>query len=497
MKVLGIEEFADFKCYKLKDDNKNEYIAEQLFVNKKPKSRIVANIKKNIEKIINERKNLFEHSSYIHYKKLAQINGEYCLLRKGTEIYKPLYQYVKDKEISLEEVVEWITTIGEIAAEAEEYNIKWHSITMNSLWISGDKKLKFVDPDISNELLRYRELQGIEPIEIYQAPEIFKDISWNQQSVIYSVGIIFYYLLTEEMPFTLADKSDYSKSDLVHEIINTSPLKPSYLNPHIGVSLNDFVMESISKEREGRIKDWQIFLKRLNNIGETGRIYASRDEEEEYRVRAEKVIRVSSRKRSIAKFWRKRRKIIVVSFSIILLLYIVNMLTATDPYINEETSPQQVVDFFYQAVNDKNTILLNETTIVDLKRLDNMVAETHVIEKMRSAYDMADESEENKVFGLYDLQISLLDEGEQVSFGVDYMFFYHMVEELDTDKLDFYNDDTNSELDNGIETMQLYRYDINMSDILYLENIDGIWRIVDLEGSIVSIIEGRLTDLID
>ena len=460
--------------YKVIDENQDSYIAQKLFLNRKPRSAIIVEIKKKIENLIAERRDLFTGLPYIHFERIELIDGEYCLLRKGSEIYRPLYLYIKENEVSLEKVKDWIITIGEMALEAEEHGICWQGITMNSLWITPDGKLMIMDPDIVNEITGYQELPGITPIEVYQAPEIIKGVSWNQQALIYSTAIIMYYLVTGETPFTMEKKSDYSKSDLVHDIINTSPIEPSYLNPRIAGELSDLIMSALEKEPESRIKDWKTFLQDLKK----SKVKADKEEEERARERAARVIRVSKGKKGLHRFLYKYKNTIFVIITLIFVVSFVSIFNRREPFITADTSPGQVGEFFYQAINEKNTVLLEECTTLDLKRLDTLVAEIYAIERVRTAYGMGDDSDFT-IFGITDLEISQTND-EPVTFKADYYFFFHEIESDSTD-----------------EEPVFKRYEALMSDIIGLEKVDGIWRITSIEGSIVSIIEGRLLELFE
>ena len=41
------------------------------------------------------------------------------------------------------------------------------------------------------------------------------------------------------------------------------------------------------------------------------------------------------------------------------------------------------------------------------------------------------------------------------------------------------------------------RYEVMMSDIIQLEQIEGIWQIVNIEGSLGLIMEGRIMELVE
>ena len=148
-------------------------------------------------------------------------------------------------------------------------------------------------------------------------------------------GVMMYYLLTGKLPYSTVNTSDYSKSDLVHEILNIMPLEPSYLNPDLAPALNKFIMDLLQKDRRERIADWQGFLEGLQLIKKTG-LWASPEEREEFAARAEKVIKKTQRKRGFINFWRKRWKTTAIVAGIIVALYIISIFTAVDPYITRE-----------------------------------------------------------------------------------------------------------------------------------------------------------------
>ncbi len=482
MQVLSVDEESDIKVYLLEDKGA-KYIAEKLFSNKSPRSRLLVDIKKKITETISERRELIKHPSYIHYQDIEQINGESCLIREGTELYKPLNKCLNDSDLTLDNFVDWMLDLGQIALEIGGKGVVWQGITMDSIWVTKSGKLRFLDPDIANMLAKYRNTNDIEPIEIYQAPEMFKKKTWDEQSLIYSVGIIMYYLLTGEKPFQTRKKSDIDKSDLVHEIISTTPVEPFYINPRISPKLNDFIMHTLAKEKGNRVESWHSFIKQLEEIKKSG-IRATKVEEEESRIRAEKVIKSSFRKKGIKNFWRKKRKAITITLSILVLLYIVSITGGSDPYITEETPAAKVVEYFYQAIDEKNTILLEESSIIDLKRLDSMVAEGHVIGKMRSAYNLEGTDEEG-IFGIKDLSIVNISEGPQPTFQAEYIFYYNMAEQPGS------TEEGNIQAAEGIK-----HYQSNMTDILELGNVEGIWRIVNIKGSLEYIIKGKTMEIL-
>lgn len=477
MRVLSVEQYHDINFFKLEEDN-NKQIAEELFPEREPRSRLIADIIKSVEGVVKERQKLIEHPAYVKYLDIKQIEGEYCLLRMGSDIYKPLAFYIQEKEYSLKDVLDWMITLAEVGQEAEEKGIKWEVITLQSLWIDQNGKLKFVDPDIIKLTGKYRSIEGLKPDEVYQPAEIFQSKEWDQQGRIYSAGVIFYYLATGQKPFTSEDKSD-----LVDEIMNTKPLEPIYLNHKISPKLNTFIITALASDRNKRITDWKQFINKLNKIKRENLIYASKEKEQQFAAKAEKIIKSTNRRKSLRVFWRKSWKLITITLAVVAVFIGIGFFGGSDPYITETTTPDQVVKYFYQAIDDKNVTLLEETNNIDMKRLDNMVMETHVIETMKSAYSTGEDrlkAEEQQLFGIKDVQISELPNSNQPTYRVNYRFYYHETKEGES-----------------LEDVKVIKHETQMEDIIKLNKIKGIWNIVEINGSLEYIINGNMSELID
>ncbi|MFP4016937.1 MAG: protein kinase domain-containing protein, partial [Halanaerobiales bacterium] len=488
MNIKDIEKFKGVKIYTIEEDD-GEYTAEQLFANKSPRSRIVADIKRKIENIIEKQQNLISHPQYIHYKRLDQVEGDYCLIHDNNRKYIPVDKFLEDNNPSLEDIVNWVMTVVEIAEEAEQKGIQWSLISLETLWIDEDSKLKFVDPDINREVEQYRDLSDLKPGEVYQPPEMFRQDKGGRNSSIYSLGIIFYYLITGKNPFDKESRGD-SKSDLVYDILKTKPVNPAYLNPVKSPDLNDLIMKLISKEKEDRPGDWNTFLEELKKIKESG-LYATEREEAEFRLKSKKVIKSSSRKKKLRSFWRKRWKIALISVTFIILAVYLSSFGKRVSVITEETTPEEVVYYFYQAVDEKDAALLEETTNMDLQRLDNMVTESYVIERMRSAYE-GFRNDMRGLFGIEDLIIKpvndQVEDPESRYFKANYLFYLR--EDIPPEDLTTAPDTAENGIDFGTEEDNIGYHEVNMIDNIRVSVVNGLWQIVSIEGDMRLIISG-------
>jgi tRNA A-37 threonylcarbamoyl transferase component Bud32 len=95
----------------------------------------------------------------------------------------------------------------------------------------------------------------------YTAPEQISDNRYSTASDVYSLGIIFYEMLTGEPPFRAE-----TVTAVVEKILDKSPEEPIQLCPHIPAELNRLIMQMLSKVPEQRSTAADIFraLKKMD-----------------------------------------------------------------------------------------------------------------------------------------------------------------------------------------------------------------------------------------
>ncbi|HLV08701.1 MAG TPA: hypothetical protein VKY40_00675, partial [Halanaerobiales bacterium] len=349
----------------------------------------------------------------------------------------------------------------------------------HTLAVDREGNLLVFDPDIIGRIEQYQKTTANYPAkEVYYPPEYYKKELLDRKSSLYSAGVVFYYLLTGKWPYSSSDKAD-----LIDEILNTKPVEPRYLNLKISNELNTFILMLLQKDRKNRLKDWTEFLETFQRMKDNKQLKALQDQTDKRRKMADKMLRTARRKRGFRVFWRKYWKPIAIIAVVIVLFLSMGLLDGTDSIVTEETSPEEVVSLFYKGIEDKMIQNLDESCLVDLKNLENMVMQTYVIERMRMAYNVTDSDESSSVFGLEELIIDREDNKERPVFSASYYFYIYQPEEMEE----------NMELS---EMEELKKDEFFMEDIIKLERIDNKWQITEIEGDIKYLIEGNVEELI-
>ena len=88
----------------------------------------------------------------------------------------------------------------------------------------------------------------------YMSPQQVREQPLDQQTDIYSLGVVMYQLLTGQLPFQAS-----SNYNMIYQIIHTIPSKPSTLRHEIPETLDTIVARAMSKELEDRYATWKDF----------------------------------------------------------------------------------------------------------------------------------------------------------------------------------------------------------------------------------------------
>ena len=88
----------------------------------------------------------------------------------------------------------------------------------------------------------------------YMSPEQVKELTLDHQTDIYSLGVVMYQLLTGQLPFQAS-----SNYNIVYQIINTEPSKPSTLRKKIPDVLDTIVARAMHKDTRQRYQTWEEF----------------------------------------------------------------------------------------------------------------------------------------------------------------------------------------------------------------------------------------------
>ncbi|MCB8813991.1 Stk1 family PASTA domain-containing Ser/Thr kinase [Desulfosporosinus shakirovi] len=165
--------------------------------------------------------------------------------------------------LSTEQSINLARQITGAIRNAHENHIIHRDIKPHNILVTADGHAKVTDFGIARAVssATVTHTGDIVGSVHYLSPEQAKGIQSNEQSDIYSLGIVLYELLTGKVPY---DGETPIAIALKH--LQQDPVPPSKLNPRIAKELEGVIMRAIAKSPEQRYVSAKELLEDLNHI---------------------------------------------------------------------------------------------------------------------------------------------------------------------------------------------------------------------------------------
>jgi len=150
---------------------------------------------------------------------------------------------------------------------AHDRNIVHRDIKPANLMLTADDTVKVTDFGTA-KILQFGTVQQTTHVmgtPSYMSPEQVKGRPVDGRTDIFSLGVVFYEMLTGEKPFP-----GQSITTVIYKIVNEEPIQPRQLNPSIHPGLNDIVMRALAKDPDARYQSCREMQEDLRNYRALG-----------------------------------------------------------------------------------------------------------------------------------------------------------------------------------------------------------------------------------
>ncbi|GAB6173626.1 Stk1 family PASTA domain-containing Ser/Thr kinase [Paradesulfitobacterium aromaticivorans] len=165
--------------------------------------------------------------------------------------------------LSPEQAILIAKQIGEAIHHAHEHHIIHRDIKPQNILVTAEGKVKVTDFGIARAVssATVTHTGNIVGSVHYLSPEQAKGVQTNEQSDIYSLGIILYELVTGKVPYDGETPIAIALKHLQEEAV-----PPSKLNPRIGQELENVIMRAVAKSPDTRYPTARELLKDLDRV---------------------------------------------------------------------------------------------------------------------------------------------------------------------------------------------------------------------------------------
>ncbi|MHB8124230.1 MAG: Stk1 family PASTA domain-containing Ser/Thr kinase [Desulfitobacteriaceae bacterium] len=226
--------------------------------------------------------------------------------------------------LSTEQALHLARQLGEALSHAHQHHIIHRDIKPQNILITEDGRAKVTDFGIARAVSSATVTHTGDIIGSvhYLSPEQAKGVLSNEQSDIYSLGIIIYELLTGKVPY---DGETPIAIALKH--LQEQPLSPSKLNPRIEPELEAVVMRAIAKSPEARYSSVLELMEDLRKVQAGCKVtrvidqgFIDHDTTQIHKSLVQEVNSAASSPQVTKKLWKRKSWFIVIGAIGLLLL---------------------------------------------------------------------------------------------------------------------------------------------------------------------------------
>ncbi len=169
--------------------------------------------------------------------------------------------------------IDWINQLCQGLKAAHDKNVIHRDIKTENIMINKDGRLKIMDfglAKLKSGIGLTKTGSSLGTLS-YMSPEQVQGIQADHRSDIWSLGVVFYEILTGELPF----KAEHEAA-MLYLIVNEVPPLPTTLNRKIPHQLDSLVQKMMEKDREKRyqnvdevIQTLQVTKQEIENVQTT------------------------------------------------------------------------------------------------------------------------------------------------------------------------------------------------------------------------------------
>jgi len=171
---------------------------------------------------------------------------------------KTLEHYFASSTLTVQRACAWMVDLAGALAAAHRAGMIHGDVKPGNILITPEKKVKLGDFGIARLATQASRAGRVLGTPAYLAPEQIQNETQDQRSDQFSLGIVFYQMLTGVPPF---DGS--SLGTVCSQIVNFEPARPSRLNPAVTPALDDIVARCLAKNPQDRFESCEEFARAL------------------------------------------------------------------------------------------------------------------------------------------------------------------------------------------------------------------------------------------
>jgi serine/threonine-protein kinase len=203
----------------------------------------------------------------------GQVDGQFCAAMEYVQGNSIATMLARKEGFSIWDLLDIGRQLCQGFEHATSHEIVHYSLEPSKImcgWDGTVKVLSFGVSSVGNFVQHAGELSSI---QYYMSPEQVRGEATDARSNLFSLGAMFYEMVTERKAFDREDMESLRQS-----IVESTPTAPIHVNPKVHPLLSDLIMKAIAKDPAERYQTGRELLEDLEKCKESKSVAAKKPE---------------------------------------------------------------------------------------------------------------------------------------------------------------------------------------------------------------------------
>jgi hypothetical protein len=317
-----------------------------------PANNIFQVFKKELHEVI-QRESGVNHAHLIKYSAVEKYEGKLYLGRENNhdmELRPWESVSLEDTCRALLEILEIIQTYHTFP-DGDRQGLVLGGLSQGQLKQDENGAFWLQDPPLMNHI--YRSADPVYRVDF--APEVMKGHPWDPSSDVFSWGVLAYQLLGNQDPFqanTLEDR--------IAKILKAKVIPLQFLTPQLSEELCQLIMDCLVKPARQR-PAVSVLIGELTRMVDAGSYQVSAEAAAQYTGKAAGYLKKYTFRENFWLWFRRYGIATSVITGFVLFFLLFGLIAKSKHVLTARTSPEKVVDYYYESIVTLNTPLQDET----------------------------------------------------------------------------------------------------------------------------------------
>ena len=207
---------------------------------------------------------VLSHSNLTPVQSAAEIDGQFCAAMEYIQGNSIATMLARKEGFSIWDLLDIGRQVCGGLDNARSNNIFHFSLEPSKIMCGWDSTVRILGYGVSGVGKFTASMPGVPSILHYMSPEQVRGENIDTRSNLFSLGAMFYEMVTDRKAFDREDADSLRQS-----ILESTPVPPMHVNPKLHPVLSDLIMKALAKDPAERFQNGRELLDELEKCKES------------------------------------------------------------------------------------------------------------------------------------------------------------------------------------------------------------------------------------